>query len=55
MDTTWKDKLFVAAIDFGTTFSGFAISVLTDYEKDKANIISSSWPSEDHKAYDISF
>ncbi|XP_053399990.1 heat shock 70 kDa protein 12B-like [Mercenaria mercenaria] len=48
MDITWKKKLLVAAIDFGTTFSGFALSFLSDYEKDKTvNIFGYLWEPGD--------
>ena len=33
-----KDKILVAAIDFGTTFSGYAFSFKTDYEADPMKI-----------------
>ncbi|CAG2221299.1 unnamed protein product [Mytilus edulis] len=35
---TGSDILMVAAIDFGTTYSGYAYSLKGDYEKDKLNI-----------------
>ncbi|XP_060569786.1 heat shock 70 kDa protein 12A-like isoform X2 [Ruditapes philippinarum] len=50
MGTNWKDKLLVASIDFGTTFSGFALSTLHDYELDKGNILAYSWKSGDHSS-----
>lgn len=33
-----KDKLLVAAIDFGTTHSGYAYSFIHDYKKDPLKI-----------------
>ncbi|XP_052086959.1 heat shock 70 kDa protein 12A-like [Mytilus californianus] len=36
---------FVAALDIGTTFSGYAISLLTDYNKDPLNIQTFNWIS----------
>ncbi|XP_052795672.1 heat shock 70 kDa protein 12A-like [Mya arenaria] len=45
-ETTWQDKLIVAAIDFGTTFSGFVLSFLDDYRQDKtSHILSHEWSS----------
>ncbi|WAQ98744.1 HS12B-like protein [Mya arenaria] len=38
-ETTWQDKLIVAAIDFGTTYSGFALSFHADYRQDKTSHI----------------
>lgn len=35
----------VAAIDFGTTYSGYAYSMTDDYKKDKLNISSATWKS----------
>lgn len=34
----------VAAIDFGTTFSGYAFSFRHDYEADKLKISTNLWP-----------
>lgn len=36
-------SLLVAAIDFGTTFSGYAFSFLHDYNKDPLKISVSTW------------
>lgn len=36
-------SLLVAAIDFGTTFSGYAFSTLHDYKKDPLKISASTW------------
>ncbi|XP_052674624.1 heat shock 70 kDa protein 12A-like [Crassostrea angulata] len=36
-------NLIVAAIDFGTTFSGFAFSLLHEYKKDPLKISTKSW------------
>lgn len=33
-----KDKLLTAAIDFGTTFSGYAFSFKYDYKRDPPKI-----------------
>ena len=38
MATGGGDILMVAAIDFGTTYSGYAYSLLGEYNKDKLNI-----------------
>lgn len=39
-----KDKILVAAIDFGTTFSGYAFSFKHDYKDDPMNIkANNSW------------
>ena len=35
--------LLVAAIDFGTTFSGYAFSFLDDYKRDPLKISANSW------------
>ncbi|KAH3835082.1 heat shock 70 kDa protein 12A-like isoform X4 [Dreissena polymorpha] len=45
MDTDWKDKLIVAAIDFGTCCTGFVISYMADYKKKKENVITHHWHS----------
>ncbi|KAK3588035.1 hypothetical protein CHS0354_012081 [Potamilus streckersoni] len=36
-------KLIVAAIDFGTTYSGYAYSFLSDFKKDPLNIYAKYW------------
>ena len=36
-------SLLVAAIDIGTTFSGYAFSFLHDYKKDKLKISANTW------------
>lgn len=36
-------SLLVAAIDFGTSFSGYAFSTLHDYKKDPLKISASTW------------
>ena len=42
------DALLVVAIDFGTTFSGYAYSFRDEYQKDHGKIHSNvSWESED--------
>ena len=42
--STKKNKILVAAIDFGTTFSGYAFSFKTDYETDPMKIsVNQQW------------
>ena len=42
--TSKKDKLLVAAIDFGTTFSGYAFSFKHDYKADPLKIsVNQNW------------
>lgn len=36
-------SLLVAAIDFGTTFSGYAFSLLHEYKKDPLKISTTTW------------
>ena len=36
-------KLIVAAIDFGTTYSGYAFSFKDDYKKDPTKISANNW------------
>lgn len=36
-------KFLVAAIDFGTTFSGYAFSFLHDYKRDPLKISANTW------------
>lgn len=36
-------SFLVAAIDFGTMFSGYAFSLLNDYEKDPLRISAMTW------------
>ena len=38
-----SSSLVVAAIDFGTTFSGYAFSFLHDYKRDPLTISANSW------------
>ncbi|XP_052278254.1 heat shock 70 kDa protein 12B-like isoform X2 [Dreissena polymorpha] len=45
MAATWEDKLVVAAIDFGTAFTGCAISYKADYQTSKEKIITLNWMS----------
>ncbi|KAH3779976.1 hypothetical protein DPMN_157785 [Dreissena polymorpha] len=45
MDTDWKEKVIVAAIDFGTACTGCAISYKADYLKKKENMITPYWHS----------
>ena len=37
------DKLVVAAIDFGTTYSGYAFSFKHEYEKEPTKVSSNNW------------
>lgn len=46
MEETWKDKPIVAAIDFGTTYSGFAISFRKDYENKKTKMYTKKWHAD---------
>jgi len=44
----WGTKEVVAAIDFGTTFSGYAISIYKDYEQaggsdKRLRLLTSTW------------
>lgn len=41
---TVNQKILVAAIDFGTTFTGYAFSFRHDYETDKLKISTNLWP-----------
>lgn len=41
-----KDHIVVAAIDFGTTFSGYAFSFLYEYQKDPTKSSTFSWTAE---------
>ncbi|KAL4220593.1 hypothetical protein ACF0H5_020990 [Mactra antiquata] len=43
MDITWKTKLLVASIDFGTTYSGFAISFMHDYNDENPKVDVPLW------------
>ena len=49
-----RDKYVVAAIDFGTTYSGYAYSLKHDFRKDPTqHIVTNTWGSEkmlSHKA-----
>ncbi|KAK3100280.1 hypothetical protein FSP39_017450 [Pinctada imbricata] len=38
-----EDYMYVAAIDFGTTFSGYAFAMRHNFLKDKANIHTTNW------------
>lgn len=40
---TTPEKLMVAAIDFGTTFSGYAFAFRNDYIKDPLKINGNQW------------
>jgi hypothetical protein len=39
MASLTEDYLFVAAIDFGTTYSGYALSSIDDFKKDPLKIV----------------
>lgn len=39
-------KILVAAIDIGTTHSGWAFSLISDYERDPLRITSFTWPAD---------
>lgn len=38
-----KDRLIVAAIDFGTTYTGYAFSLLYEYKKDPTKCSTYTW------------
>ena len=38
-----KERLLVAAIDFGTTYSGYAYSFRSDFQEDPLKIITNQW------------
>jgi len=38
-----EDRLQVAAIDFGTTYSGYALSFKADYKNDPLKVITNQW------------
>lgn len=42
-------KILVAAIDIGTTHSGWAFSFISDYERDPLRITSFTWPADFRK------
>lgn len=44
-----SDKVLVAAIDFGTTYSGYAFSFRHDYEKDPSKISTNTTWIAGHK------
>ena len=41
--TAFKNRLIVAAIDFGTTYSGYAFSIRTEYEENPLKIVANQW------------
>ena len=43
LNSSKMSSLLVAAIDFGTTFSGYAFSFLHDYKRDPLKISTNSW------------
>ena len=48
MTSLAEDYLFVAAIDFGTTYSGYAFSLRDDFKKDPLIIIANqAWNVRD--------
>lgn len=51
MAQNWRDKLLVASIDFGTTFSGYAVSYRHDYDPRNPQILSQPWRSGDGLMY----
>ncbi|KAH3840690.1 hypothetical protein DPMN_114145 [Dreissena polymorpha] len=40
-----KDFFLVAAIDFGTTFSGYAFSEVTEFQADPLRVSTCTWGS----------
>ncbi|KAL4230294.1 hypothetical protein ACF0H5_010678 [Mactra antiquata] len=49
-----KTRLLVAAIDFGTTFSGYAYSFLSDFKTDPLKIHTQNWTTGSHSAHGMS-
>ncbi|KAH3835083.1 heat shock 70 kDa protein 12A-like [Dreissena polymorpha] len=45
MESNWENKLIVASIDFGTTFTGCAFSMLADYQTYREKIMTIHWKS----------
>lgn len=45
---TVMPKLVAVAIEFGSTYSGYAYSFLHDYRKDPLRVISRNWSTGDH-------
>lgn len=43
-----SSKIVVGAIDFGTTFSGYAFSFANDYERDPLKIQTNHWIGGGH-------
>ena len=43
MASAIKERFIVAAIDFGTTFSGYAYSFYSDFKDDPLKIFTNSW------------
>lgn len=48
------NKLIVAAIDFGTTFSGYAFSFRHDFETDPYKIQANNWIGGGHISQKVS-
>ncbi|CAG2224040.1 unnamed protein product [Mytilus edulis] len=46
-----QDRLFIAAIDIGTTYSGYAYASRRDVEKDPSNIYCPQWRSDEGLYY----
>lgn len=47
MAVSLPDALMVAAIDFGTTFSGYAFAMRDELEKDSSKIFAPHWHASD--------
>lgn len=41
-----REKIVVAAIDFGSTYSGYSFSLRNDFQKDPLKIYTNSWSFE---------
>ena len=44
-----KERLQVAAIDFGTTYSGYAFSFRSHFLKDPLRVNTNNWPNKQDK------
>jgi hypothetical protein len=50
MASLTENYLFVAAIDFGTTYSGYAFSLRNDFKKDPLDIVANqAWNAGSHR------
>lgn len=47
MAVSLPDALMFAAIDFGTTFSGYAFAMRDELEKDSSKIFAPHWHASD--------